>query len=287
MTEANQDERSSWSRALGVISAIGPPITVATALLFYFGWARAEAQAAQMGLDVSLFGYAVQDYILISINALYLPLVCLLAVSVVWVALDRWLRRRIEEDRDRAYIVRAAGIAALFSGLLVGISLLLAIVEPAQTALVTPYLMALGVLMATWCTRLRRLGRDGKLPRLTTEQRAVETTLVLSIVTLLLFWGTADYAQALGRRLAVNFEQGVQYMPRAEVYSLKPLGIGSEAVKEVKLGSGDTALYRYDGLRLLVLSGGRFFFLHDGWTPRDGTVIVLPDDNSVRIEYKR
>lgn len=53
------------------------------------------------------------------------------------------------------------------------------------------------------------------------------------------------------------------------------------------MGSGDTALYRYDGLRLLVLSGGRFFFLHDGWTARDGTVIVLPDDNSVRIEFKR
>lgn len=287
MTEANRDERSSWSRALGVISAIGPPITVATALLFYFGWARAEAQAAQMGLDVSLFGYAVQDYLLISINALFLPLVCLLVVSVVWVALDRGLRRRIEEDRDRALIVRTAGIAALFSGLLVGISLLLAILEPAQTALFTPYLMALGVLVATWCIRLRRLGREGKLPALTTEQRAVETTLVLSIVTLLLFWGTADYAQALGRRLAINFEQGVQYMPRAEVYSLKPLGIGSDAVKEVKMGGGDTALYRYDGLRLLVLSGGRFFFLHDGWTPRDGTVIVLPDDNSVRIEFRK
>lgn len=287
MTEAHGDERSSWSRALGVVSAIGPPVTVATALLFYFGWARAEAQAAQMGLDVSLFGYAVQDYILISINALFLPLVCLLVVSVVWVALDRWLRRRIEEGSGRAVIVRAAGIAALASGLVVGVSLLLAIVEPARTALYTPYLMALGVLVATWCVRLRRLGRDAKRPALTTEQRAVETTLVLSIVTLLLFWGTADYAQALGRRLAVNFEQGVQYMPRAEVYSLKPLGIGTDAVKEVKVGSGETALYRYSGLRLLVLSGGRFFFLHDGWTPRDGTVIVLPDDNSVRIEFKR
>ena len=101
------------------------------------------------------------------------------------------------------------------------------------------------------------------------------------------FWGTADYAQALGRRLAVTFEQKVPYMPRAEVYSLKPLGIGSDAVKQVKVGSGETALYRYSGLRLLVLSGGRFFFLHDGWTPWDGTVIVLPDDNSVRIEFKR
>lgn len=44
---------------------------------------------------------------------------------------------------------------------------------------------------------------------------------------------------------------------------------------------------RYDGLSLLVFSGGRFFFLHDGWTSRDGTVIVLQDDNSVRIEFKR
>lgn len=287
MTEAGGDERSSWSRALGVISAIGPPVTVATALLFYFGWARAEAQAAQMGLNVSLFGYAVQDYILISINALFLPLVCILAASVVWLALDRWLRRRIEEDRGRALIVRATGIAALLSGVLVGVSLVLAVGEPARTALFTPYLMALGVLVATWCMRLRRLGRAGALPVLSSEQRAVETTLILSIVTLLLFWGTADYAQAVGRRLALNFEQGVQYMPRAEVYSPTPLGIGSAAVTEVQVGTGDAALYRYDGLRLLVLSGGRFFFLHDGWTPRDGTVIVLPDDNSVRIEFRR
>ncbi|MDP9983845.1 drug/metabolite transporter (DMT)-like permease [Pseudarthrobacter oxydans] len=122
---------------------------------------------------------------LISINALFLLLVCLLVAGVVWVALDRLLRRRIEEGRGRAIIVRNAGIAALVSGLMVGISLLQAILEPARTALFTPYLMALGVLAATWCVRLRRLG---------------------------LFWGTANYAQALGRRLAVNFEQGVQYM---------------------------------------------------------------------------
>ncbi|TNB74607.1 hypothetical protein FHJ30_05315 [Arthrobacter sp. BB-1] len=285
--EAGGDGRSSWSRAVGVISAIGPPVTVATALLFYFGWARADAQAAYMGLNVSLFGYTVQDYLLISINALFLPLVCILAANVAWLALDRLLRRRIEEGRGRAVILRAAGVGALVSGLVVGVSLVLAVVDRTRTALFSPYLMALGVLAATWCVHLRRLGRDGKLPSLSAEQRAVETTLILSIVTLLLFWGTADYAQALGRRLAVDYERGVQFMPRAEVYSPKPLGIGSGAVTEVKVGNGDAPLYRYDGLRLLVLSGGRFFFLHDGWTPRDGTVIVLPDDNSVRIEFRR
>ena len=46
-------------------------------------------------------------------------------------------------------------------------------------------------------------------------------------------------------------------MPRAEVYSPKPLDIGSAAVTEVQVGNGD------------------------------GTVIVLPDDNSVRIEFRR
>jgi drug/metabolite transporter (DMT)-like permease len=72
---------------------------------------------------------------LISINALFLPLVCLLVASVVWVALNRWLRRRIDEDRGPAANVRAVGIAALFSALVVVISLLPAILEPARTAL--------------------------------------------------------------------------------------------------------------------------------------------------------
>lgn len=286
MTEDKGDERSFWSRTIGVVSAIGPPITVATALLFYFGWARADAQATHMGLNVSLFGYGVQDYLLISINALFLPLVCLLVAGLVWVALDRWLRRLIADGRDRAIIARTVDIATLLSGLVVGISLIMAIREPARTAFFIPYLMAVGVLIGAWCISLRRLMRAATSPPLTTEQRAVEMTLVLSIVTLLLFWGTADYAQALGRRLAANFEHTVRAMPQAEVYSLKPLGIGADAIKEVKVGTGDAALYRYDGLRLLVLSGGRFFFLHDGWTVQDGTVIVLPDDNSVRIEFK-
>jgi hypothetical protein len=110
MTEASGDERSPWSRLLGVVSAIGPPITVVTALLFYFGWARADAQASSMGLDESLFGYAAQDYILISISALYLPLVLLLIVGVIWLALDRWLRREIDEDRHRTLAAKVAGV---------------------------------------------------------------------------------------------------------------------------------------------------------------------------------
>ncbi|NKX54469.1 hypothetical protein [Arthrobacter mobilis] len=285
MTEAGGDARSLWSRSLGVISAIGPPITVATALLVYFGWARANAQAEDMGLDESLFGYATQDYILISINALYLPLVCILVAGVVWLALDRWLRRRIDEGRHQELIARVAGIAALAAVAVAGTGLLLAIGQPTRAAIFAPYVMAVGVLLAAWGLRLRRHARAGHAPVLSVEERAVEATLVLSIVTLLLFWGTADYAQAVGRGLAASFERRVESLPRAEVYSEKPLGIGVEAVSVTNVGTSEQPLYRYGGLRLLVLSGGRFFFLHDGWTTEEGTVVVLPDDNSIRVEF--
>jgi len=113
----------------------------------------------------------------------------------------------------------------------------------------------------------------------------VEGTLVLSLVTLLLFWGTADFAGALGRRLAADYELSVGDLPRGILFSPTPLGISAPNVTETEVGSEEAPLYRYDGLRLLVVSGGRFFFLHDGWTRADGLVTVLPDDRSVRFEF--
>ena len=49
----------------------------------------------------------------------------------------------------------------------------------------------------------------------------------------------------------------------------------------------DTLRYRTTGLRFLAVSGGRMFLVHDGWTPRRGTVIVLPDNEQVRWQFSR
>ena len=57
--------------ALGALGAI---LTLVTAVLFYFGWRRSDVQAREMSIDVSLFGYSSQDYVLRSISSLYLPL---------------------------------------------------------------------------------------------------------------------------------------------------------------------------------------------------------------------
>jgi hypothetical protein len=272
---------------LAVVSAIGPPITLSTALLIYFGWVRADAQARAMGLDVTLFGYTTQDLILFSLSHLFIPLVFLLTAGIGWLALDRWLGRRADDAGSRPWVQPLAAAAAA-AGVLVAAGMLLwEVAGPGDAPLFGPYVMAAGVLLTAWAVRLRRRACAGQGRVLALEQRAVEGALLFGLVTLLMFWGAADHAQAVGQGLAADLEQSVRTLPRAELYSARPLGIGGPAVTEVRLGTAADPLYRYDGLRLLEVSGGRLFFLHDGWTLRNGVVVVLPDNNSVRIEFSR
>lgn len=287
MQEVIQEQRPHRGRALAVVSAIGPPITLSTALFIYFGWVRADAQARAMGLDVTLFGYTTQDLVLFSLNHLFVPLVFLFTASLIWLALDRWLLKRAHDAQTSGSVRWIAPAAAVAGVLTAGGMLLLEVFGPGDQLLFAPYVMAAGVLLAAWAVRLRRLADDGTEPRPPVEQRAVEGALVFGLVALLMFWGVTNHARAVGQELAVELEQRVDTLPHAELYSVKRLGIGGPAVTEVRLGSAAAPLYRYDGLRLLEVSGGRFFFLHDGWTIRKGIVVVVPDDNSVRIEFGR
>src|SRR4029077_11446384 len=65
--------RSLQSTVRGVLSIVAPT-TLVVGLLYYFGWARTSAEAHQLGLDDSLFGFSTQDYILRSISSMYWPL---------------------------------------------------------------------------------------------------------------------------------------------------------------------------------------------------------------------
>ena len=122
---------------------------------------------------------------------------------------------------------------------------------------------------------------------MTFEQRVAEGAVLFGLILLLLLWGAQDHAEAIGRGLALEREQHVEELPRAVIYSTSPLDLGPPEVTEDMVGTQAHPLYRYKGLRLALVSGQRLFFLHDGWTAQDGTVVVLPDDGSVRIEYSR
>ena len=287
MTETAAPTGSVWSHVLGYVSVIGPPATVVTALVFYFGWARAKAQAEWMGLHVNLFGYTTRDFALLSISALYLPLLLLIALAMLWVWLDRLLRRRIDRGAAGRWATALPRAALLGAGALIGLMVVLLFAERVYSPLYAPYLVTAGVLVAAWAVRIRRCAAAVEGPRRPAEQQAVEATLLLVLVALLLFWGTSNFAEARGRGLAEDLEVNLPWLPRAQVYSQEPLGLDVPGVTTHELGTAEAPLYRYDGLRLLTVSGERYFFLHEGWSVEEGTVVMLPDDASLRVQYGR
>ena len=74
------------------LGALGAILTLVTAVMFYFGWRRSDVQAREMSIDVSLFGFSSQDYVLRSISALYLPLLVIFGLGLAWVAVPRVVR---------------------------------------------------------------------------------------------------------------------------------------------------------------------------------------------------
>lgn len=280
--------------ALSVLTTLGPPLTIATALMFYFGWARSNTQARFMGLDVSLFGFSTQDYVLQSISTLYIPLLATAALTLGWLALHQRIAHALGRPSSRPAL-RTAGRVALGFGLLVAAGAVLAVTLNRNRApLVVPIVLAAGTAIAAYGGWLA--GAAGHphtpIPTVPPWQRALRVLLVGSVITLALFWEVSKYAGVVGRGYALEIARTVPELPRATVFSATPLGIEAPGVREERLTIGsdagkDTLRYRTTGLRFLVRSGGRMFLLHDGWTPQQGTVIVLPDNEQVRWQFSR
>jgi hypothetical protein len=280
--------------ALSVLTTLGPPLTIATALMFYFGWARSDTQAHYMGLDVSLFGYSTQDYVLRSIKLLYIPLLITAALALGWLSLHHHIVGALGRPSSRPAL-RMAGRAAVGVGVVVAVGAALAVtLNQSLAPLVMPLVLAAGTATAAYGGWLA--GAAG-VPETTRPisppwQSALRTLLVGSVITLALFWEVSNYAGVVGRGYAVQISRSINALPRATAFSPTPLGIQAPGVHEERLNVGSGAdkeqpRYRITGLRFLVRSGGRMFLLHDGWTPQRGTVIVVPDNDQVRWQFSR
>src|SRR6266480_4436990 len=71
----------------GSSSSTVAPITVISALLFYFGYVSSRAQYAYFGVDVDTIGLSTQDYVMRSPQPLLVPLLTLVMIAVALVAL--------------------------------------------------------------------------------------------------------------------------------------------------------------------------------------------------------
>lgn len=286
-------DSSALQSAASVVGTLAPPITIATALLVYFGWARSHSQARYMGLDVSLFGYTTQDYVMRSISTLYVPLLFTAAVGLGGLALHRRVLRALSHTTTRQSI-HIVGLTTFGVGLLaVATTVATALVDREWAPLVLPMTLAGGTVTTAYGAWLARAAYDRPdYKTVPAWQRALRILLISGVVTLALFWELSSYAEVVGRGTALELTASVSALPRATAYSTEPLGVEAPNVREERLAVDTTAetddlRYRTTGLRLLVRSGGRLFFLHDGWSPGHGTVIVLPDNDQISWQFMR
>lgn len=295
MSSTRSENRGGLTRqdVFAILGSLGAIVAVITAVMLYFGWRRSDVQAQDMGIDVSLFDFSPQDYVMRSISSLYLPLLVIFGLTLGWLWLhgkatemlrrlataQRGVRERAAR-RTRVVAVTATAVAAacvLFT-LATALSSPPWPVGPIKDALkddqwIVPAVLILATLTATYAFWLHRRLAERE-PNTPPWQVALVGAIVVSIVVLGAFWMLEEYASSIGHKYAAQIEANVQRLPRASVISPTPLGIRIEGVTEEVVQVSGSTYYRTDGLRLLARSGGKLLLLPENWIPAIGIVVV-------------
>jgi hypothetical protein len=267
---------------LQLVTAIGSPIALGTALLFYFGWRRSAAEADALGFDVSVLGMSPQDFMLRSVPVLFFPVALLLLAGLGAVQVHAGLLRRLDGPGGRDRVLGAARLLRWAWLALPALGLTLLIVAPSLGLLLLPTFVTLAVLGVVYGTTLRRRATQDS-----TRTPLGVSLLVAALVAVLLFWQTERLARVVGEALAEEIGANVHALTAVTVYSPKKLQLGPD-VAETRFPDPDSAYhYRYTGLRLLDHASGKYFLLPDRWTRERPRLIELRDDGSVRMEYTR
>jgi hypothetical protein len=266
------------------VSAFVGPATFAAALAFYFGWERTYTLLEAFGVDPSLVSYSAQDYILRGVDGIFTPLVLVSIAGLFGLGIHTLLAPHLASHPNLTRWLARISVAIGFL-LLAGVVLALVDVPLiGRYDLGSPIMLGTGVVCVSYGLYLSQSTGSAGLPSW------VSYGLVLSAITLVglsLFWATSVYAQAVGRTRAQDIADGLSAQPDAVVFSHDRLGIdSSDVVTETAVGDEHSAYrYKYDGLRLLLKSGGKFFLLPADWEQHRGTVVILSDTDAIRIAF--
>jgi hypothetical protein len=305
MTSPPPDPATALGRlgqVAGSVAQVVAPLSVLTALLFYFGYASSRARYLYFGVDVDTIGLSTQDYVMRSPEPLLTPLLVLALLAVVVAVVHERVHRRVQaaltDAKDADPKVAAIGRQRLQRGsrraravvvtgdalLLVGVLLLLAFPlwgDWAYYTLVTPLLMAAGTGLALYGRRIARSLEPGQPP-------SGLVTVVLSVLLVVsVFWATATFAEWSGRGAAREVARHLDRLPAVILDTTERLALSSPGVHESALqpNEGQTFRYRYRDLRLLIQGEDRLFLVPETWDASNSTLVV-PMDDSVRLQFR-
>ncbi len=280
-----------FEKWMGFLSGFVAPLTLVTALLFYFGYVSTREFFLYFGIDVDLIGLSSQEFVMRSPGALFIPVMILLLLSAGLIVGHRMLRRRLLARETAAAgrvvaVIAWTGIALVLAGLLVAF-LGPVLADGGVAQLITPVLLAVGAgLCAYAASTARALGAA--------ISRAVVVLLVLVMVAGT-FWATATLAQWWGRGQARAVASDFTVLPAVVLDTRERLAPGNDAITFQELDGGGAAegdaageptyAFRYFGLRLLAQGDGRLYLVPDQWSPDASTIVVPYDDVRVRFRF--
>lgn len=270
-----------YGQALQGISALIAPATLLTGIAFYFGWARVDAFDEYFGLDPSAVGYSTRDYVLNSLNALFLPVVVVLIALLVLALVHAYVTDAHRTGRRSPAALRRLSEVSLTVGavlLVVGGFGVFGVFTFQMPYLISTLFPAAGVLLIAHAVDVReRLRGD---PPLSTAGRV----LVGLFVAICLFWAAGLYARTVGRNEAARVAQHLDELPGVAIASTSDLDLPTGGARAGSPSGGATT-YVYGRLRLLALANGTMFLLPTNWTPSHGGLFAVPEASSMHIAF--
>ena len=275
---------------LQILGSVLAPTTLLTALFFYFGWAHAYWFFSYFGFDISLMGLTTQDYLMRSVDALFVPLTLSLGIGLLLSWLHAWLAARLFAGPNARARRRVAVFAAAAFGLLLFLTGMAGfLVKDLRNSYLYIYPLSLGAgtLLLSYASRLhRRYENSGVRSGSLQLHPLIEAAGAFLLVAVSLFWASTNYAAAVGETRAVQYEGEFRSYPEAFLYSTEKLHLDAPGVEEVSCDEpGGGYRFRYQGLRLMLRSGGHYFLLPETWSRAGGVSIVVPESQSVRLQF--
>lgn len=263
----------------GIARSVIAPVTITTALLFYFGWLRSQAIAQSFGYDASILGLSPQDYILRSVQPMIVPLLIAAAAGIGWWKAHEWLESWLKAGHWRIlsnrHVTRSLRI--------LGYSLAFLTVYFARDVLASanwrlPLLFVLSALLIGYGTWLQRFSNVG-----TSDTRsALAPHVAWAVVGLLIaaaFVAVSIQARAEGRAQAQTNIDKIQVRAVATLTSEMPLQLRGIPVYR------DGEQFIYSGLVLMFTEDGHHFLIPASYQASTNARVYTVPVESARLDF--